>query len=115
MSAVQVSPVRCAQRALLQLIGTESRLYVVNTHLHHELDSASAELRAAQTSKICEWMDGWRRSAGHCVFLGDFNAPPWEAAYSTLQAFGLISAYAATHDGKEPDKTFPTGFPSRLA
>ena len=84
------------------------RLYVVNTHLHHELDAASAELRSTQSTAICEWMTGWRDCAAHCILLGDFNAPPVEPAYAVYTAHGYTSAYFAVH-GCEPERTFPTG------
>ncbi len=46
-------------------------LFVVNTHLHHELDPASAALRAQQCRLINQWMAGWEvRRLGWGVRVG---------------------------------------------
>jgi endonuclease/exonuclease/phosphatase family metal-dependent hydrolase len=102
-----LSDVRSAQRALLDL-GGGTRAWFVNTHLHHLIEDPG--VRLAQATALLDWMDApaARAAAGHTIIVGDFNAPPSEPGYALFGARGYTSAYAATHGGVEPERTFPS-------
>ena len=68
-----VSPVRCAQAALFEIKASSLRVLFVNTHLHHELDAASAELRAAQAATVCEWIKDWPSKASMYLLVIAFR------------------------------------------
>jgi hypothetical protein len=104
-------------------------LWVVNAHLDH----ADPATRAEQARAILRWIDAPApapaprnrnrprhhhppSSAAAVVLAGDFNAPPQEAGvHGALRSAGFVSAHAAAHGGREPERTWPTGLQAPLA
>ncbi|HEX6030261.1 MAG TPA: endonuclease/exonuclease/phosphatase family protein [Tepidiformaceae bacterium] len=95
---------RTCQRALFALPGGRT-LWFANTHLHHK--PADVAIRDEQARLIVEWMAD-APAADASVIVGDFNAPPSEAAYGRMKAAGYRSA-SLEANGAEPDVTWPSG------
>ena len=93
---------RSALRSTVALPGG-SRLLVVVTHLHHEVDGAAE--RDEQTSRLLDWLVTARAAQ---VVMGDFNANPGEPAAARMRASGYRSAFADAN-GADPAVTWPSG------
>jgi endonuclease/exonuclease/phosphatase family metal-dependent hydrolase len=106
-----LSPVRNAQRLVLQLPDSHAILSFTNVHLHHLLAPADALIRLDQIQQTLEWMKEHdsRQSVTISVLVGDFNCSPDEVGYSEILSSGYLSAFPLTHNGCEPSLTFPTG------
>lgn len=75
----------------------------VVTHLHHL--PADEAVREEQASTVTAWLAG---NDGPLVVVGDFNAPPGEAAYRVMRDAGFRSAHLEAN-GAEPAVTWPSG------
>lgn len=95
---------RVAHRVLVALPGQRT-LWFANTHLHHPPDAGA--IRNEQALAILAWMKD-APAADATVIVGDFNAPPFEPTYATMQAAGFRSAMFEAN-GKEPGVTWPSG------
>lgn len=101
---LRLSTGRVALRVLVALPG-QRMLWFANTHLHHV--PADAAVREEQALAILAWMAD-APGANATVVVGDFNAPPFEAAYAAMLNGGFASAYYEVHDD-EPAVTWPSG------
>ena len=109
-STLHLNPIRVAQRIVLQLEDS-SRVWVVNTHLHHEQDPAGDSERLAQVQSILEWCSAaaeQEHCIAHTVLLGDFNSGVGSPAQLEVLQRGFRSTFFEAH-GAEPEHTFPTG------
>ncbi len=95
---------RSALRASVALPGG-SRVMVVVTHLHHDVDGAAE--RVEQTGRLLDWLVAAPAAAAQIV-MGDFNANPGEPAVVRMRAGGYRSAYADAN-GQDPAVTWPSG------
>jgi endonuclease/exonuclease/phosphatase family metal-dependent hydrolase len=95
---------RAAVRASVRLPGG-SRLLMLVTHLHHEVDGRLE--RDDQARQLVEWLEGTDPAVVRVV-VGDFNAHPDESAVARMRAAGYRSAYFEAN-GDEPAVTWPSG------
>lgn len=93
-------------------IGRPLRVWVVNVHLHHDVDQP--EVRADQMRRVLRWLDEAPLEADAAVLLGDLNADEQEPCVQVLKEAGFWSAFAAAH-GREPHATYPSGIVAPLA
>jgi endonuclease/exonuclease/phosphatase family metal-dependent hydrolase len=95
---------RAAHRVRVQLPGGQRLAFVV-THLHHL--PADAGARDAQAAALLTWLE---EAPAHdaTVVVGDFNAPPDEAAAQRMCDAGFRSAYELAN-GADPAVTWPSG------
>jgi endonuclease/exonuclease/phosphatase family metal-dependent hydrolase len=95
---------RAAHRVVVALDGGVRLLFAV-THLHHL--PADASVRDGQAAALLGWL---AESPPHdaLIVVGDFNAPPDEAAARRLRDGGFRSAYAEAN-GSDPLVTWPSG------
>ena len=101
---LKLSNNRAVQRALILLPGQQT-LWFANTHLHHR--PLEPEVRKEQAEAMCAWMAA-APAADAVIITGDFNAPPFEAAYAVMRAAGYRSAFLEAN-GAEPAVTWPSG------
>jgi len=100
---------REAQRALIYLPKHDIKLWIVNVHLHDP--SHHSNIRESQAQELCRWMNDSivKDSNAHGIIItGDFNASPEETTYQVMVVHGYSSAYKQVN-GKEPNKTWPSG------
>eukprot|EP01017_Pseudomicrothorax_dubius_P008738 TRINITY_DN1288_c0_g1_i1.p1 TRINITY_DN1288_c0_g1~~TRINITY_DN1288_c0_g1_i1.p1 ORF type:complete len:270 (-),score=43.27 TRINITY_DN1288_c0_g1_i1:114-923(-) len=102
---VHLSHIRVAQRLLIAV--GEKKVWFVNVHLHHVIEDEW--VRVHQVEGLLLWLKGAVKEGDSVIIGGDFNATPDSATYKLLKKYGFQSAYALLNDGKEPEKTFPTG------
>jgi endonuclease/exonuclease/phosphatase family metal-dependent hydrolase len=95
---------RSALRASVPLPGG-TRVLVVVTHLHHEVDGAAE--RDEQAGRLLDWLATAPATAAQVV-MGDFNANPGEPAAARMRAAGYRSAFAEAN-GQDPPVTWPSG------
>ena len=106
-----LSECRNSQRVLLELLDSGLKISFTNVHLHHLLDPVvDAGIRFDQVQSTLKWMHELdsNQAVDLSVFVGDFNASPLEASYTSILSSGYASAYPSRH-GAEPIRTFPTG------
>jgi endonuclease/exonuclease/phosphatase family metal-dependent hydrolase len=95
---------RAAHRVRVQLPGGHRLAFVV-THLHHL--PADAGARDAQAAALLTWLEE-APAPDATVVVGDFNAPPDEAAAQRMCDAGFRSAYELAN-GADPAVTWPSG------
>ena len=95
---------RSALRASVALPGG-SRVLVVVTHLHHEVDGAVQ--RDAQAGQLLDWLATAPTTDVQLV-MGDFNAHPGEPAVARMLTGGFRSSFADAN-GRDPAVTWPSG------
>jgi len=95
---------RAAHRVRVQLPGGQRLAFVV-THLHHV--PADAGARDEQAAALLTWLEGVPAHDA-MVVVGDFNAPPDEAAAQRMCDAGFRSAYELVN-GADPAVTWPSG------
>ncbi|MEA2609573.1 MAG: hypothetical protein QOJ75_1816 [Chloroflexota bacterium] len=95
---------RSALRATVALRGG-SRVMVVVTHLHHEVDGATE--RDAQAGQLLDWL-ATAPATDVQIVMGDFNADPDEPAVARMLASDFRSAFVDAN-GHDPAVTWPSG------
>lgn len=95
---------RAAVRASVRL-PSGSRVLMVVTHLHHEVDGRAE--RDDQARQLVEWLEDTDPAVVRVV-VGDFNAHPDEPAVARMRAAGYRSANVEAN-GDEPAVTWPSG------
>jgi endonuclease/exonuclease/phosphatase family metal-dependent hydrolase len=82
-----------------------SRLVFAVVHLHHV--PSDEAVRAAQVATLLPWLDASPDNDAMIV-VGDFNAPPSDAAAAMMRDAGFRSAFAVAN-GHDPAVTWPSG------
>ena len=107
---LHLSAVRNCQ--LLKLVSKQDpkrTIFLVNTHLHHEMDDDL--IRKHQAQHILIWIENqpdYDSSNTLVIILGDFNAKPDSKTYQLFLSSGYTSCHLSAN-GSEPTHTFPTG------
>lgn len=81
------------------------RVLAVNAHFDHR----GLEARRMSAIQIRDWIGGNREACEVVIVLGDFNAPPSEAAYQEIVAGGMLV------DTREVSETPPFGPPGTFS
>lgn len=85
-------------------VGTQTPLFIINTHLHHV--SNREDIRLAQVSTLLEVWDHNERT----ILLGDMNARPGSGEMDLIAQSGFLDAWAESGSGIE--YTLPAHIPS---